>query len=85
MIGGQELISAAQIAFLSLIFFQALAVLTMIAMIYATVNTGIGADVPASVTFENAPKLESVSTYLGLFILAEFVPGFPCRRETDQP
>lgn len=37
---------------------------------------------PVSETFKNDPKLESVSTYLGLFILAEFV-SLPTPRTLD--
>lgn len=82
--------------FLSLIGLQAVAVLVMISLIYATINNvsgealctkprpadsarqGIG-DLSFKDTFAEAPKLESVTTYLSLFICAVCVsqPSLP--------
>ncbi|BGO89655.1 hypothetical protein NBRC10512_001492 [Rhodotorula toruloides] len=57
---------AAWLAFMSIIALQAIAVLVMIALVYGT-NTG---DLSTADLIGNDPKLESVATYLGLFILA---------------
>ncbi|GAA6026998.1 hypothetical protein JCM8097_006028 [Rhodosporidiobolus ruineniae] len=58
-----------QIIFLSLIVLQALVVLAMIALVYGTVRHATG-DITTLETLNNDPELESVATYLGLFILA---------------
>ncbi|KAK4053803.1 hypothetical protein OIV83_001459 [Microbotryomycetes sp. JL201] len=58
-----------QLVFLSLIVAQSVVVLVMVGMIYKTINDGIG-DLSFSDTFNQAPKLESVATYMSLFILA---------------
>ncbi|BGP22863.1 hypothetical protein JCM10295v2_001754 [Rhodotorula toruloides] len=54
------------LAFMSFIALQAIVVLVMIALVYGT-NTG---DLSTVELIGNDPKLESVATYLGLFILA---------------
>ncbi|SGZ22099.1 BQ5605_C022g09430 [Microbotryum silenes-dioicae] len=58
-----------QLALLALIGIQAICALSMIALIYATINDAIG-DLSFQDTFLVAPKLEFVATYLGVFILA---------------
>ncbi|KAM0792302.1 hypothetical protein ACM66B_004990 [Microbotryomycetes sp. NB124-2] len=58
-----------QLVFLGLILAQSAVVLVMVGLIYKTVNDGIG-DLSFSDTFDQAPKLESVATYMSLFILA---------------
>ncbi|KAK4058844.1 hypothetical protein OIO90_000290 [Microbotryomycetes sp. JL221] len=58
-----------QLVFLSLIVAQSIVVLVMVGLIYKTINDGIG-DLSFSDTFDQAPKLESVATYMSLFILA---------------
>ncbi|SCV69037.1 BQ2448_2057 [Microbotryum intermedium] len=58
-----------QLALLALIGIQAVCALSMIALIYATINDAIG-DLSFQDTFLVAPKLEFVATYLGVFILA---------------
>ncbi|GAA5938424.1 hypothetical protein JCM3775_000888 [Rhodotorula graminis] len=55
-----------QLVFLGLIALQAIVVLVMIALVYA-VNTG---DLSTEDFLGSDPRLESVATYLGLFILA---------------
>ncbi|KAL8286616.1 hypothetical protein RQP46_004144 [Phenoliferia psychrophenolica] len=59
-----------QIAFLSLLMLQTVAILTMIGLIYGTVNGATG-NISFQANFEAAPKLETVATYLALFIVAE--------------
>ncbi|KAM0756288.1 hypothetical protein T439DRAFT_308750 [Meredithblackwellia eburnea MCA 4105] len=59
-----------QIIFLTLLLVQTIAVLVMIALVYATINSAIG-DLQFSDVISSDPQLETVATYLGLFILAE--------------
>ncbi|GAA5888054.1 hypothetical protein JCM6882_000264 [Rhodosporidiobolus microsporus] len=58
-----------QIVFLSLIALQAVAVLAMIALVYATMRLATG-DVTTTEILNSDPELQSVATYLSLFILA---------------
>ncbi|GAA6052738.1 hypothetical protein JCM3770_003529 [Rhodotorula araucariae] len=58
-----------QIIFLALIAVQAVAVLAMIALVYGTVRANTG-NLSTSDLLGSDPQLESVATYLGLFILA---------------
>ncbi|GAA5859145.1 hypothetical protein JCM1840_003772 [Sporobolomyces johnsonii] len=58
-----------QLSFLATVGSQAAVVLTLIALVYGTIHSNIGG-VRASELFEQDPKLETVATYLSLFILA---------------
>ncbi|GAA5921753.1 hypothetical protein JCM1841_001848 [Sporobolomyces salmonicolor] len=58
-----------QLSFLATVGVQATVVLTLIGLVYGTIHSNIG-DLRASELFEQDPKLETVATYLSLFILA---------------
>ncbi|GAA5954468.1 hypothetical protein JCM3765_004466 [Sporobolomyces pararoseus] len=58
-----------QLSFLATVGIQAAAVLAMILLIYITVHNNIG-DLRTSDLFDQDPQLESVATYVSLFILA---------------
>ncbi|GAA5851369.1 hypothetical protein JCM9279_001120 [Rhodotorula babjevae] len=58
-----------QLVFLGLIALQAIVVLVMIALVYAVVRANTG-DLSTEDFLGSDPRLESVATYLGLFILA---------------
>ncbi|GAA6024635.1 hypothetical protein JCM11491_002885 [Sporobolomyces phaffii] len=58
-----------QLTFLAVFGLQAAAVLSMILLIYITIHNNIG-DLRASDLFDQDPQLESVATYVSLFILA---------------
>ncbi|KAI5479293.1 hypothetical protein MNV49_003811 [Pseudohyphozyma bogoriensis] len=64
----QALNTKNQIIFLCLIVLQTLVVLAMIALVYATISDA--SDDSTSDFIASSPKLESIATYLGLFILA---------------
>lgn len=59
-----------QLLFIFTLTVQGIVALTMIGLIYATINSAIGENVSASDTFLTDPKLETVATYLSIFILA---------------
>ncbi|TNY18852.1 hypothetical protein DMC30DRAFT_422358 [Rhodotorula diobovata] len=58
-----------QLVFLAFIAIQAIVVLVMIALVYAVVQANTG-DLSTEDFLGSDPQLESVATYLGLFILA---------------
>ncbi|GAA5822436.1 hypothetical protein JCM10212_006212 [Sporobolomyces blumeae] len=58
-----------QLSFLSVVGVQAVVVLVMIAFIYGTIHNNIG-DIRTTDLFDQDPQLESVATYVSLFILA---------------
>ncbi|ORY59421.1 hypothetical protein BCR35DRAFT_309283 [Leucosporidium creatinivorum] len=74
-----------QLAFLGLIILQSAVVLTMIGLIYGTINDAIG-DLSFSESFAQAPKLEPIATYMSLFILAvlfEFLVSLDALQEKN--
>ncbi|GAA5950532.1 hypothetical protein JCM21900_001219 [Sporobolomyces salmonicolor] len=64
-----RLVAFLQLSFLATVGIQAAVVLTLIGLVYGTIHSNIG-DLRASELFEQDPKLETVATYLSLFILA---------------
>ncbi|GAA5960516.1 hypothetical protein JCM8115_003205 [Rhodotorula mucilaginosa] len=58
-----------QLAFFAIIGVEAVAVLTMIALVYGTIRLNTG-DISTTDFIANDPKLETVATYVSLFILA---------------
>ncbi|BGP13931.1 hypothetical protein JCM10213_002575 [Rhodosporidiobolus nylandii] len=58
-----------QLVFLGLIGVQAAAVLAMIALVYGTIRHATG-DITTTEILDSDPELQSVATYLSLFILA---------------